>query len=283
MASYWPKPHSPLAIPAAVAGRCDQCQFSWHSTDTLQETSISKGRALWTKCSLLLQCPCPQQCPWRQQERQQLHGQGHSCTLAHPIVSSEHGRTSVPKSRPPARQAGTGSVSALLFCRAPDTLPTHHQPSSWDNSSWWTADKKAPLPVTQQIKPTYSATVLLRRIFFPQTFYYIDPWCLHLAPAHQKITFIYNIPFPLNSLNPGFWCAPYSKMKFTPFTLLLLILAIISITIPRSLKVHTAVFTFLWFHKILKELSYKLSSQFNSHFNWREIKIPRKQNNKALW
>lgn len=105
--------------------------------------------------------------------------------------------------------------------------------------------------------------------FFFQPFHYIDPWCLYLAPAYQKITFIYNILFLLNSLNPGFWCAPYSKMKFTPFTPLLVTLAIISITLPRSLKVHTVVFTFFWFHKILRKFSYKSSSQFNSQFNWR--------------
>lgn len=117
--------------------------------------------------------------------------------------------------------------------------------------------------------------------FFSFPFHYIYPWYLYLAPAYQKITFIYNIPFLLNSLNPGFWCAPYSKMKFTPFTLLLVTPAIILITLPRSLKVHTVVFTFIWFHKILREFSYKSSSQFNSQFNWSEKKKTKPQENKT--
>lgn len=61
-------------------------------------------------------------------------------------------------------------------------------------------------------------------------------------------------------------------IKYTPFTSLLLTLPIIFINWPRSLKVHTAVFTFPWFHKIVRELSYKPSFQFNSQLNGKKNK-----------
>lgn len=137
------------------------------------------------------------------------------------------------------------------------------------------AAKRAQIHVTLQIKPPYPATTLLIRIIFFQPFKYKDPWCLHLVSAYKKVSFQHNILIPLNSLNPGFWFATYSKMKcmkYTSFTPLLLILPIILINWPRNLKVHTAVFTFAWFHNIFREFSYKPSFQFNSQLNGKKNK-----------